>query len=172
MLREDIDSGVGFDQPPSCAMYDWHLRALRNESSKKWEHRICFIKITNDGSCHNFMWMLDWSCGSLSLHQNDFWEALVEIIFFPHPPSLVLFPHLRRCPPNVLVIRCSEPSPWIILLGLCPSNLNWTYWTGVAWGIRLLAKLIGEWIAWIWRCIWVQDPYTHLSYTHSHKLSS
>ena len=164
----DTDSGVGLINPARACHLDtcvWHSRALMKcellkmrtlESAPTMDHAI------------KFMWPLDWSRGSLYLHQNDIEERpRRDWFFFPHPPSpVVLFPHLRRCPPYVLVIRCSEPSPGWIHLGRCPYDLNWTYRNRDClrhqaarenWFTSELLELGG-----VFR---VQDPYTHIYHT-------
>jgi hypothetical protein len=117
------------------------------------------------------MWLLDWSHGSLYLHQDRI-EALVEIIFLSPPTLPGTLPSTEKVPS-----LCFGHS---LFGAISLANSFWidAHPTQIGlieqWLIEVSGsspKLIGEGTAWARRCILGAGPlHTHLSYIHLHKI--
>ena len=170
MFGEDIDSGVWCDLP-SGGNSRWHLTRCQNYRTRYQQNESSGAASPKEQTMNFTTFLCDCWTDLVAAFYPSKRQGIRgphrDYFFFPHLPSLVLFPRLRRYPPHVLGIRCSKPSPWLSLFGLTSIRLRLVLLNGAC-----LRHQAARWIDHRVNCLyaevyWVWDPYTHVYLTYT-----
>ena len=173
---EDIDSGVWCDLPSGGnSRQNWQTSRCQNYRTRYQQHESSGAASPKEHAM-NFATML---CDRWTDLVAAFYPSKQQGIrgarrdyyfFFPHPPFLVLLPWLRRYPPHVLGIHCSNPSPWLSHFGLTSIRHRLVLLNGACLRHQATCwinqRVICLYVEVYWVCVW--DPYTHIYLTYTH----